>query len=58
MGSQYLKQYLLLLYNMVSCRICGKKLDTENAGDHMKDHDRRGEIPHIQNEPKASRPLD
>ena len=43
---------------MVSCRICGKNLDTENAGDHMKDHNKRGEIPHIQSEPEASRQID
>jgi hypothetical protein len=43
---------------MVSCRICGKNLDTESAGDHMKDHDKRGEIPHIHNEPKASSQID
>ncbi|MDW0315414.1 MAG: hypothetical protein QN716_08575 [Nitrososphaeraceae archaeon] len=43
---------------MVSCRICGKNLDTENAGDHMKDHDKRAEIPHIQSEPEARRQID
>ena len=34
-------------YFMVSCRICDKNLDKENASNHMKDHDRRGEIPLI-----------
>ncbi len=34
---------------MVSCRICGKDLDNEIPADHMSDHDRRGEIPHIRN---------
>jgi hypothetical protein len=32
---------------MVSCRICSKNLDKEIASDHMKDHDKRGEIPLI-----------
>ena len=35
---------------MVSCRICGKNLDRENAADHMKNHDKHGEIPHIRSE--------
>jgi hypothetical protein len=35
--------------NMVSCRICGKDLDNEIPADHMSDHDKRGEIPHIRN---------
>jgi hypothetical protein len=43
---------------MVSCRICGKNVDTENAGDHMKEHNKRGEIPHIQNEPESNRQTD
>lgn len=30
----------------VSCRICGKNLDNENAISHMKQHDKKGEIPH------------
>lgn len=34
-------------YFMVSCRICSKNLDKEIASDHMKDHDKRGEIPLI-----------
>jgi hypothetical protein len=34
-------------YFMVSCSICNKNLDKENASDHMKDHDKRGEIPLI-----------
>jgi BED zinc finger len=32
--------------NTVSCRICGKNLDNENASSHMKQHDKKGEIPH------------
>ena len=43
---------------MVSCRICGKNVDAENAGDHMKGHNKRGEIPHIQNEPESNRQTD
>jgi hypothetical protein len=34
-------------YFMVSCRICDKNLDKENASNHMKDHAKRGEIPLI-----------
>jgi hypothetical protein len=34
-------------YFMVSCRICDKNIDKENASNHMKDHDKRGEIPLI-----------
>jgi hypothetical protein len=34
-------------YFMVSCRICSKNLDKEIASDHMKDHDKKGEIPLI-----------
>ena len=43
---------------MVSCRICRKNVDTENAGDHMKEHNKRGEIPHIQDEPESNRQRD
>lgn len=43
---------------MVSCRICGKNVDTENAGDHMKEHNKRGEIPHIQNESESNHQID
>ncbi len=35
--------------NMVSCRICGKDLNNEIPADHMSNHDKRGEIPHIRN---------
>ncbi len=31
---------------MVSCRLCDKNLDNENASKHMKEHDIKGEIPH------------
>jgi hypothetical protein len=31
---------------MVSCRICGKNLDDENAFNHIAQHDKKGEIPH------------
>jgi hypothetical protein len=36
---------------MVSCRICGKSLDKENAADHMRNHAKKCEIPHIGTEP-------
>jgi hypothetical protein len=39
----------LHISNMVSCRICGRDLDKEIPADHMRDHDKRGEIPHIRN---------
>jgi hypothetical protein len=39
---------------MVSCRICGNNLDKENAANHMKNHDKRGEIPHVLTEPVKS----
>lgn len=31
---------------MVSCRICDKNLDNENASKHMMQHLKQGEIPH------------
>ena len=33
-------------YIMISCRICGKNLDDENAFNHIAQHDKKGEIPH------------
>jgi hypothetical protein len=41
---------LLRISCMVSCRICGKDLENEIPFDHMKDHDKSGEIPHIRDE--------
>jgi hypothetical protein len=31
---------------MVSCRICDKIIDNENASKHMTEHEKKGEIPH------------
>jgi hypothetical protein len=31
---------------MVSCRICNKNIDNENASKHMAEHAEKGEIPH------------
>lgn len=43
---------------MVSCRICGKSLDKENAADHIKGHDKKCEIPHITKEAKKLDEID
>jgi hypothetical protein len=55
MSAIYTESHLFLrdcsgLRCMVSCRMCGKNLDGEDAADHMKNHDKRGEIPHIRSE--------
>jgi hypothetical protein len=39
---------------MVSCRICGKNLDSENAANHMMQHDKRGDIRHVIREKNQS----
>jgi hypothetical protein len=41
-----LKNVQNVYHYTVSCRICGKNLDNENAISHMKQHDKKGEIPH------------
>ena len=43
-----LKNVQNVLYYTVSCRICGKNLDDENAIDHMLQHDKKGEFPHAE----------
>lgn len=43
-----LKNVQNVLYYTVSCRICGKNLDEENAINHMMQHDKNGEFPHAE----------
>jgi hypothetical protein len=43
-----LKNVQNVLYYTVSCRICGKNLDDENAINHMMQHDKKGEFPHAE----------
>ena len=43
-----LKNVQNVLYYTVSCRICSKNLDDENAINHMMQHDKKGEIPHAE----------
>jgi hypothetical protein len=43
-----LKNVQNVLYYTVSCRICSKNLDDENAINHMLQHDKKGEFPHAE----------